>query len=415
MKLFKLLFVAIIAFGMVACNNEDVPEIIDGPDASVSVKVFPSSKSPATRLAGDLTGDGVGTLGLPEESAIINVEVWLFVGETPDGYKKGEVGEAFVEGVPTTAGDKTMVVAANANIGEVANKTELLGKFAAALSQDLTNGLVMTSVPVDIELIGGKNQYGYNTTDTKYDAEATQISAGVRLPITRINARIALVGLEYEFTSPFYDKFELTEVALFNARKASNYFGTPTLYRGKEFLYGSDYPSTLGMYIGNINYTTTPTAYTAAVDALLAQAFTANTDLTAPALVNAKNAHYFYAFENSANTETDKEGTFIVLKGKLWNGEDQYTAPGLVTDAEGYTYYAIWVNANDPMYNYGDEYTPDGTIKRNTQYNISAKLYKAGNPTIDPPVEAQLDVWVEVAPWIVVGQDVEWGTPPANP
>src|SRR5690554_683442 len=177
MKLFKLLFVAIIAFGMVACNNEDVPQIIDGPEATVSVKVFPSSKSPATRLAGDLTDDGVGTLGLPEESAIKKVEVWLFVGETPDGYGEGSDGEAFVEQVVTTAGLKTMVVAANANIGAVPNKATLLAKFAETLSQDLTNGLVMTSVPVDIELIGGKNQYGYKATDTNaalslYDDEA---------------------------------------------------------------------------------------------------------------------------------------------------------------------------------------------------------------------------------------------------
>lgn len=410
MKLFKLLFVAIIAFGMVACNNEDVPQIIDGPEATVSVKVFPSSKSPATRLAGDLTGDGIGTLGLPEENVIKNVEVWLFVGETPDGYGEGLDGEAFVEDVVTTAGPKTMVVAANANIGEVANKTELLGKFAAALSQDLTNGLVMTSVPVDIELIGGKNQYGYKATDTNaalslYDDEANQISEDTRLPITRINARIALVGLTYEFNSPFYNKFELTEVALFNARKASNYFGSP-LYKGNDFLYGSAYPSTLSTYVGSAGYT--GTTYTAAADASLAQVFTPNAELTEPALVDAENAHYFYAFENSANTATDKEGTFIVLKGKLWNGGVQYIAPGLVTDANGYTYYAIWVNAANDMYTYDNEYTPDGTIKRNTQYNISANLKKAGNPTIDPAVEAQLDVWVEVAPWIVVNQNVNW-------
>lgn len=406
MKLFKLLFVAIIAFGMVACNNEDVPQIIDGPEATVSVKVFPSSKSPATRLAGDLTDDGVGTLGLPEESAIKKVEVWLFVGETPDGYGEGSDGEAFVEQVVTTAGLKTMVVAANANIGAVPNKATLLAKFAETLSQDLTNGLVMTSEPVDIELKGGKNQYGYKTTDTEsvYDAEANQISAGVRLPITRINARIALVGLTYEFTSPFYNKFELTEVALFNARKASNYFGTP-LYKDNDFLYGSAYPSTLSTYVGSVGYAG---EFNAAVDETLAQAFVENTELTAPALVNAKNAHYFYAFENSANTDTDKEGTFIVLKGKLWKGDAQYIAPGLVTDAEGYTYYAIWVNAANDMYTYDNEYTPDGTIKRNTQYNISANLKKAGNPTIDPAVEAQLDVWVEVAPWIVVNQNVNW-------
>ena len=262
----------------------------------------------------------------------------------------------------------------------------------------------MTSEPVDLTLAGGKNQYGYKTTDTDaalsiYDSEATQISLGTRLPITRINARVALVGLEYDFDNPFYDEFRLEEVTLFNARAESYLFGTSLVY-GTKFLFGDAYPSTLSSYVGSAGY---PGGFTAAADATLKTAFVSN-DLTAPELVDAENAYYFYAFENSANTETNKEGTFIVLKGTLWNEGVQYKASGLATDADGYTYYAIWVN--DPQWEYAGDYTADGTIKRNTQYNISAVLKKAGYPTIDPPVEAQLDVWVEVAPWNVVTQSV---------
>ena len=409
MKIGKLLLLGAIALGMVACNSE-VPDVEKGAEATISVKVFPSSKSPLTRLAGDLSGDGVTPAGLAAESAIKNVEVWLFIGETPDGYKKGDDGEAFVEGVITTAGPKTMVVAANANIGAVTNKAELLAKIQTPLSQDLTGGLVMTAEPVDMTLEGGHNQYGYKTTDTDpalslYDAEAKQISPGVRLPITRINARLALVGLSYVFNNPFYNRFELTEVTLFNARKSSKLFGA-SLVNGTEFLYGSAYPSTLHSYVGSAGYTG---AYTAAVDASLAELFQPNADLLAPGLVNAVNAHYFYAFENTANTNDNKEGTFIVLKGKLFKDDVQYIAEGLATDAEGYTYYAIWVN--DPIWSYNEGHTADGTIMRNTQYNITATLKKAGNPTIDPAEEAQLDVWVEVAPWNVVTQTVIWETP----
>ncbi|HBK41729.1 MAG TPA: hypothetical protein DDZ57_09215 [Porphyromonadaceae bacterium] len=405
MKLGKLFLAGVIALGLMACNKEEVPDLKTGAEATVSVKVFPSSKAPVTRQVGDLSGDGVAPAGLAAESAIKNVEVWLFIGETPDGYKKGNDGEAFVEGIETTAGSKNMVVAANANIGAVANKAALLAQLKN-LSQDISTGLVMTSEPVDITLVGGKNQYGFKTDDANYDADAAQqLSLGTRLPITRINARVALVNLTYEFDNPFYDKFELTEVSLFNARKSSKLFGT-SLVNGTEFLYGSAYPSTLHSYVGSAGYT--GATFTATADATLAETFVPNPDLAAPKLVDPKNAHYFYAFENTADTPENREGTFIVLKGKLFKGDVQYIAPGLATDDEGFTYYAIWVNAAKDGYTYNEGHTADGKIMRNTQYNITATLKKAGNPTIDPPVEAQLDVYVEVAPWIVVTQNVEW-------
>lgn len=402
MKIVRLFLVAAIALGLAACNN-DVPEVLDGPEAVVSVQVVPSSNAPSIRLSGDLTGDGIIPAGLATESAIKNVEVWLFVGETPSGYKKGNDGEAFVDGITTTSGNKTMVVVANANIGAVANKAALLGQIKT-LSQDIATGLVMTSEPVAVELKSGKNQYGFKTDDANYDVNANQLSEGTRLPITRINARIALVGLSYEFNNPFYDKFELTEVTMFNARKSSKLFGT-SLVGATEFLYGVAYPTTSGTYVGSTNYSG-DAAFTATVDASLAQAFVANPELTAPTLVNAKNAHYFYAFENTANTPENKEGTFIVLKGKLYKGSDAYVAPGLETDENGFTYYAIWVN--DAQWSYNDGHTADGKIMRNTQYNLMVTLKKAGNPTIDPAVEAQLEVYVEVQPWTVVTQTVVW-------
>ena len=403
MKIGKLLLTGVIALGLMACNKEEVPDLKTGAEATVSVKVFPSSKAPVTRLAGDLSGDGIALAGLAAESAIKNVEVWLFIGETPGGYKKGKDGEAFVEDIETTAGSKNMVVAANANIGAVANKAALLAQLKN-LSQDISTGLVMTSEPVEITLVGGFNQYGYKSADTNYKTNANQISEGTRLPITRINARVALVNLTYEFDNPFYDKFELTEVSLFNARKSSKLFGT-SLVNGTEFLYGSAYPSTLHSYVGSAGYTGT---FTAAADANLKQQFSPNSALTSLPLVNAVNAHYFYAFENTVDTPENREGTFIVLKGKLFKGDVQYIAPGLATDADGFTYYAIWVNAAKDGYTYNEDHSADGKIMRNTQYNITATLKKAGNPTIDPPVKAQLDVYVEVAPWIVVTQNVEW-------
>src|SRR5690606_2668972 len=95
-----------------------------------------------------------------------------------------------------------------------------------------------------------------------------------------------------------------------------------SLVNGTEFLYGSAYPSTSHSYVGS-------------ADPTLLQSFTLNAALTSPTLVNAANAHYFYAFENTADTPENREGTFIVLKGKLFKGDVEYKAPGLATDADG--------------------------------------------------------------------------------
>src|SRR5690554_6848151 len=89
MKIFKILLVTAIAFGMMACNNEqDVPQVIDGPEATVSVMVVPTSNGPSVRLAGDLSA--TGTAIATAESAIKTLEVFIFSGGLPDGYGKAE-------------------------------------------------------------------------------------------------------------------------------------------------------------------------------------------------------------------------------------------------------------------------------------------------------------------------------------
>lgn len=411
MKILKFLLAGVIALGLMACNNEEVPDLTGEKDASISIKVFPSSNGPSVRLAGDVSA--TGTAIAAAESAIKNVEVWVFAGDVLDGYKKGADNAVEVTDIQATAGTgRTIVVVANGNINSVSSLAAMKAKVRA-LGQTTDEGLVMTAIVENLELKTGKNQYGY---DVAPDINNLSIT---KLPLIRINARVALVGLSYVFTDLPYDKFELTEVAMFNAREKSKLFGE-SLVAGRDdgiatqwdFMYGkpdggAKYPSTGSSYVGSDGYT--GTTYTANGWAALIQGFTANIPaLPAGTLVAETNAHYFYAFENGTNT-TANEGTFIVLKGKLFKGTTPYIAAGLHTDADGFTYYPIWVNADKTGYTYNTGYTDnDGTIKRNTQYNISVNLTKAGNPTIDEPEDAFLDVAVEVAPWIVVEQDVEW-------
>ena len=45
----RLFLVGLIAFGMTACSNEDEIKIEVQPDATVSIKVVPSSNGPTVR------------------------------------------------------------------------------------------------------------------------------------------------------------------------------------------------------------------------------------------------------------------------------------------------------------------------------------------------------------------------------
>src|SRR5690554_7219118 len=140
MKIFKILLVVAIAFGMMACNNEqDVPQVIDGPEATISVKVFPSSNSPGLRSVGDLS-DSIATAspGLLAENAIKQLEVWVFSGDVLTGY--GTAAAAEVTNIEAIAGASTVVVVANAGIGIIASKEDLLDEVKGLPAEGITGG-----------------------------------------------------------------------------------------------------------------------------------------------------------------------------------------------------------------------------------------------------------------------------------
>src|SRR5690554_165285 len=200
MKIFKVLLVVAIALGMMACNNEqDVPEISGEKDASISIKVFPSSNSPGLRSVGDLSDEDATTSpGLFAESAIKQLEVWVFSGDVLTGY--GTAAAAEVTNIEAIAGASTVVVVANAGIGIIASKEDLLDEVKELPAEGIADGLVMTAEPFDVILMAGNNYYGY--TDAEFTAkEALDPSKkthldddNTALPLVRVNARVAIVG-----------------------------------------------------------------------------------------------------------------------------------------------------------------------------------------------------------------------------
>src|SRR5690554_2672203 len=165
MKIFKILLVVAIAFGMMACNNEqDVPQVIDGPEATISVKVFPSTNSPGVRSVGDLSDEDATTSpGLAAESEIKTLEVWIFENGNLQKYQAGTGNE--VTQIPTVAGLMKIVVVANAGIGSKSTLADLLDVVKTLPARDVIEadgtGLIMTAEPFELTLKPGNNFYGY--------------------------------------------------------------------------------------------------------------------------------------------------------------------------------------------------------------------------------------------------------------
>lgn len=384
MNLRKLFFFSAIALGLVACTNEDVPGASSDKDASISIKVYPSSKAPSLRSGGDLSGD------IAAESVIKKLEAWVFNNGSLEKY--ASVDNALeIKDIEATSGPRTLVVVANANLGTQATLTALQA-LTKDLSQDITNGLVMTAEPVALTLIKGNNYYGYSGTT----AEGENYIEQTPLALTRINARVAIVSAVLslagvgEGETPVFDALTDAQVAIFNVPKTSKLFGAD-LAMNADFLFGQAWPTTSSSYVEVING--------GAVEATLL-------DETVTFPITTAAAPYYYVNENTSATA--KEQMLIVLRAKPTLGGNPVSAQGLYTDVNGYTYYPVWVNATKDDYTYTGENTGTSKILRNTQYNISLTIKGIGNPSIDEPETAFLDVKVQVEPWKVISQNVIW-------
>jgi len=377
MKIGKLFLAGVVALGLglTACNN-DTPEV-QKEGGILTVSVIPVSEPGGqTRIAGDINAAALATA----ESAVKGYEVWVFNtnGNLEKYHQQADAANAQILGL--TVGTKEVVVVANANLGTQPNKAALLAK-TNTLSQSIDGGMVMTMEPTQITLDPCNAEH----------SDCNTLTAEVK----RVNARVAVVGVKTSFADDApYKKFELAEVAMFNVRQTSNIFGASLLNATSAFLFGSAYPSPDNSYV------------VGTVEPTLLETTGLPLDVTTTELTAAQSK-YFYVHENDATTA--KQETFLVLKGKLYDENGVvYELPGVHTDAQGFTYYKVYVNALMDGYTYNEGHTADGTVIRNTQYNITIDLTKAGNPTIDEPAEACLKVTVSVVPWVVVNQNVSW-------
>ena len=390
MKLRNLFLAAIVALGMMACNNEDVPAVVDGADGTVSVKVMPVSNGANARLTGNLSGNGIAPAGLTAESAVKKTQVWVFSGNSLNGYGESVAGSLDeVKDIPVNVGPRDIYIIVNGgalNLDASTTKDDLEDAITSVPVDITNNGLVMTAEKIEATLVAGKNTIGYGANPTN---ATSLIDDAVK--VARVNARVAIVSAKLELDNEqkeIFDELKDVEVAMFNVNEKAMIFNPNTA--SGDWLYGQAWPQTASTY-----ETGTGSAENSA--------FLQTVDMGATDIIEIANTPYFYV--NPLETENKM---FIVLRGKAYKDNALVTAEGLYTDSDGYTYFPVWVNGKDLGYTYDTSHTADGTVVRNTQYNISLTIKKIGNPTIDPVEEAFLDVKVEVLPWEVVKQDVTW-------
>lgn len=375
MKLAHLFMVGALALGLYACDK-NAPADEKKAEATLSVRVTPTSGSDL-RAQGDLSGVGIQSEGLAAESAVKKLQVWVFAGETLDGY--GEAVGNEVQNIAVHTGAKKVYVLVNAaGLQRESTLAEIKAVKSNIPVNIESNGLMMTpktDAGYDITIVSGENQLGYGAEDSE------------KVFVERAVARVAITSASLDLTAEaqtFFDDLSNVEVAMFNVPNVVNAYTGVFEEAVGTLLYGKAFP-------------TTADSYSSAMGQLEPSLY----EVPTFPIVNT-NAPYFYVNPYTPNNQALKT-MLIVLRGKPTKGGAAVTAPGLYTDTEGYTYYAVKVNV--------DGLVPAGTgvVERNTQYNVALTIKKQGNPTIDPAENGQLNVKVTVKPWTVVNQNVIWG------
>ena len=373
-----------LSMGFGACNKVAPVDPVDQPEATFNVRIVQDTK-PGVRAIGDLSTDGISTKGLAEESAIKKTQVWIFSGSSLDGY--GESATAEVKNISATTGSREVFIVVNGDgLSKTTSKQDLENAVSKLIPEReiKSTGLVMTADKQTFNLKEGKNMAGYG--DKLADGSNNLVANPI--PVSRINARVAIVSAKLELdeeSKKIFDELKDVEVSMFNVQEDAKIFD-PSVTSG-QFLYGDDWIAKAGTYEKG-----------AKKAKLLEKHFGFPIDI--------KKAPYFYV-----NPMAMKDKTFVVLRGKIYKSGKPVVAEGLYTDKEGYTYYPVYVNSTKEGYSYGKEAGANmgtGVLLRNTQYNISLTIKKIGNPTIDPSGKATVEVKTTVSPWVVVPQNVVW-------
>lgn len=303
------------------------------------------------------TGSGHGNQ--TDDNYINTLEIFLFNADgesagTLDAYKKFTTSDGITNlQIKATTGKKTIYAIANSHRSDNFKGITTIVEFQkvqAGLKDDNTKDFIMTG-SVDATL---------------------QVTTSITFAISRMAAKIELQSVKTAFVGTPYEGMSLSNVEMFminvhsSKRLHDNLAATATILNPKA-LVAADVNSCKmpGMLHDKIAATVNDAGY--------------------------KTSHFFYAYENTLDSET---------------ADNRYTRLVIKADLNGHTYYYP-VNVNQVNYGYDPANNHKG-IKRNTEYKVNVTIMRPGSTDPDKPVEhGVMAVTLNILNWST--------TSPANP
>lgn len=345
----KLILITLASVLTISCTK-NLPQAVEQPGESIlTINLTGASFDSKS------TGSGHGLQA--DDNYINTLDVFIFhaAGElagTLDIYKRFTAADGINNlQLKTTTGNKNIYAVANAHCDWKGVNT--LTAFKAAQSQlqkdDLRNFTMSGNLDVTL-----------------------QATTSVNISISRLVGRIKLNSIKTAFAGTPYEGSKLSNVKVFllNVHGVKNIHDgnitTPVLLNSKA-LSGTDVNgcTMLGMLYDAVTPQVDDAGY--------------------------RTPHYFYAYENTLETET---------------ADNRYTRLVIQADLNGKTYYYP-VNINQEGYGYVAANGHKG-LKRNTAYEINVTIMRPGSTDPDKPLQyGTLNVSLTVQNWVV--------TPVANP
>ncbi len=388
-SLFMAGLMSLAMFTLVGCNKEQNGPAEEGAPATVSIKLQ------GVAMRAYETDQGTA------DKKVYTLAAMVYNGNVQEAYKAAAAEEQLeIKDIPCTAGARKLVVVANFGTEDLKGLTltELQAKTLdlTADHQDPTKKLhMMTSEVTDVTIVAGKNLYGSTGTGN--------VLSTAPLKITHVHAGMEFKAVTVNLKEAFAAKYSLdltqnTSIIGLIVKGQSKIFGDPLANANTKYFYGEDHKSTaVNAY--------TPADYDEMT--ALKKEFTVN---PATALTDAG----FYILENN----NQNHPTILCLKTKLLDNTGQDLAGDALATAKaagycddnGFTYYPVLINWDLANYSYANGVTAGKKIVRNNKYQITLNITGPGTDQPEEPVDepATLDVTVEVTPWVLVGQTVNW-------
>lgn len=407
MKLRNLLFATMFACAFASCSSDDDPTIDPTPAeaADAYLNIAATAKGEQTKATTDENA-------LEGEAAVKTLAVIVFQADGKRiGYqfatagKKGDKSETFYQNedgsytlntpVKVKAVNVDVYVVANVADADLsaANTTTLFSALKTELSQDISSGLVMSSMKYSATAENLKDK----TIENPFFVNDT--NGGIS--IQRVAARVQLTQVSVDFESA-KEQLDVKGAILINVRTNSLLYAdafTTTLDFGtagsQAFGYGEYNNAT---YSGGLLATGSNTKNNSAFTKGISNATLNNSNPTKSLVVTGNDAVYSYVMPNALMSQCqdaidgdNKAYTLLSIYGEYTDNTG--------TKMEGTRYYTVRIGKD------GADNDGIGNVVRNYVYDVKATLTGSGSDSpVKPEAKAYINATISVEHWSIVSQ-----------